>query len=202
MTGTQSLDASAYFDQRRNMHRRLWEAALPYAEFVATGDSEDQKAWQAVFDRVGPTPHQGEFLKAFTRQMKILVVAATWSRDCVRQVPMLERLAAASPVVHVKVLDRDAHPDVRDEVRLCGAARVPVAIFLTEDYFECSRMGDRTLSTYRTLAKALIGPTCPVGDPLLKEDEIAATQQDWLNEFERVQLMMRLSPYLRERYGD
>ena len=35
------------------------------------------------------------------------------------------------------------------------------------------------------------------GDPLLVQ-----VTQDWLNEFERVQWLLRLSPRLRQRHGD
>jgi hypothetical protein len=31
---------------------------------------------------------------------------------------------------------------------------------------------------------------------------MAATLQEWLNEFERIQLMLRISPRLRQKYGD
>ena len=202
MSRMQALDTSAYFDQRRNMYRRFWEAAVPYTDFVALASAEDRKLWDAMYARVAPTPNHATFLAGFTRQTRVLVTAATWSCDCIQQVPILARLAEASPAIQLRVLDRDSHPELRDEVRLCGAARVPAAVFLPEDSFECSRMGDRTLSTYRSLARKELGSDCRTGDPLLQEDEILATQQDWLNELERVQLMMRLSPYLRERYGD
>jgi hypothetical protein len=33
-------------------------------------------------------------------------------------------------------------------------------------------------------------------------EETAATLQDWLDEFERVQLMLRLSTRLRQKHGD
>jgi hypothetical protein len=33
-------------------------------------------------------------------------------------------------------------------------------------------------------------------------DELAATLQDWINELERVQLMLRLSPRLRQKHND
>jgi len=40
-------------------------------------------------------------------------------------------------------------------------------------------------------------PGAPVPD-----DELAACLQEWLNEFERVQLLLRLSTRLREMHGD
>jgi hypothetical protein len=79
---------------------------------------------------------------------------------------------------------------------------VPVVVFLSEDFSECGRYGDRTLAKYRDMAATLLGPACPtgIGDP--GADLLAGVIREWLGEFERAQLMLRLSPRLRERYGD
>lgn len=75
-------------------------------------------------------------------------------------------------------------------------------IFLAEDDEFVSIYGDRTLSRYRALAARQLGPACPLPGAPIPDDEIAATLQDWLNEFERVQLLLRLSGRLRQKYGD
>ena len=68
--------------------------------------------------------------------------------------------------------------------------------------FEAGRYGDRTLSKYRALVEQQTGESCASGivtggDPLL-----ARVTQDWLNEFERVQWLLRLSPRLRQLHRD
>ena len=52
------------------------------------------------------------------------------------------------------------------------------------------------------LAKKQLGPACPIAIAPPDPDELAATLQDWLDEFERVQLMLRLSARLRQKHGD
>jgi hypothetical protein len=47
-----------------------------------------------------------------------------------------------------------------------------------------------------------LGPACPLPGAPLPDDELAATLQDWLNEFERIELLLRLSPRLRRKHGD
>ena len=79
---------------------------------------------------------------------------------------------------------------------------MPTVVFLNEDYEFVSVLGDRTLSRYRALASETLGPSCPLPDASLAPDVRAATLGEWLNEFERVFLILRLSPKLRERYGD
>ena len=84
----------------------------------------------------------------------------------------------------------------------CGAARVPGLLFLSEDNFVCGRYGDRTLAKYREMTQAQSGAACPTGigevDPALLNNVI----QDWLNEFERIQLMLQTSGRLKALHGD
>ena len=55
---------------------------------------------------------------------------------------------------------------------------------------------------YRQMVEQLIGESCATG--LVKSHDPIQMQvvQEWLNEFERVQWILRLSPRLRQRHGD
>ena len=75
-------------------------------------------------------------------------------------------------------------------------------VFLSEDWFEVSRYGERTVSIYRRLAAEQLGPSCPTGLVPPAAEALAATTAEWLAEFERTQLILRLSPRLRSKYGD
>ncbi len=117
------------------------------------------------------------------------------------QCPIFEQFARACSMIKLRFLDRDADVEVAEELRICGGGRVPVVVMLSEDFAECARYGDRTLSRYREMAGELAGAACPTG-LVSSATGLAAVAADWLREFERVQLMLRLSPRLRERYGD
>jgi hypothetical protein len=67
---------------------------------------------------------------------------------------------------------------------------------------ECARYGERTLATYRKMAAENLGPACPTGIVPPGEDYLAVVTQEWLNEIERVQLLLRLSRRLRTKHGD
>ena len=92
--------------------------------------------------------------------------------------------------------------EVREALMINGGQRVPVAVFLSEDWNEVARYGERTLSIYRKLAADQLGPSCPTGLIPPGPDELGATLQDWLDEIERVQLMLRLSARLRQKHND
>ena len=191
-----------YFDRRRDFFQRYFAAGLPYDDYVATGTENHQRRWQEILGQVRLHDSQREFLRTFTRRTNALVLSGTWCGDCIRQVPILRRIEEASGATVMRILDRDGNAELRDELRLSGAAKVPVVVFLNEDFFECSRFGDRTLATYRALAQAKLGPACPIGPLELAPNELEANIAAWIAEFERVQLLLRLSPYLRQRHGD
>ena len=177
--------------------------ALPLPAFLAKhGSITDRSRWENALAATQLTDPQRELLAKFKRETHVLVLAGAWCGDCVSQCPIFERIAEAAPVFKVRYLDRDVHADAQKELQINGGDRVPVAVFFSEDGFEVSRYGERTLAKYRTLAAQLSGETCATGlvkgsDPL--QAQIA---QDWLNEFERVQWILRLSPRLRRKHGD
>ena len=178
-------------------------AALPYDRYLHTGDDEQRRRWQQVYDLARLTPAQAALLGGFVRETKVLIVSGIWCGDCVQQCPLLQRCAEANPRrIDLRLLDRDQHRDLTEKVRMNGGDRVPVALFLAEDHELCAVYGDRTLSRYRALAVKQLGPSCPTGITPPDQDETAATLQDWLNEFERVQLMLRLSARLRQKHHD
>ncbi len=189
----------------------FWKAkfglAQPFEAYVASGTPPQQQNWRR-FERVAREraalhSRQRAMLADFTRATGILALSGTWCGDCVQQMPLLAIITENRPdLFDFRLLDRDANPDLAEPLTICGGRRVPVVVFLNEDFEFVSLLGDQTLSRYRVRAVRELGPACalPGADP--PADEIAATLQDWLNEVERVQLLLRMSPRLRERHGD
>jgi hypothetical protein len=73
---------------------------------------------------------------------------------------------------------------------------------MAEDFEFMSLLGDKTLSRLRAKAAKSLGAACPLPGAELPADELAATLQEWLNEVERVHLLLRLSTRLRELHQD
>lgn len=181
----------------------VFEAGLPYAEFLEThGTPDHRRRWAGVYDQVTLSAEQSQLLHGFVRQMNVLCLAGAWCGDCVNQCPVFQRFAEATDRIRLRFVDRDVHAEVQRELSLCGGNRVPVVVFLSEDFAECGRYGDRTLSKYRDMAATLLGAACPTGIVGADTGLLQRVTAEWLAEFERVQLMLRLSPRLRERHGD
>ena len=178
-----------------------FKVALPYDAYLAT-DAARAGSWRSAEAQATVTGAQRELLSTFTRHMPVLVISGVWCGDCAQQGPMLQAIAKACPKIDLRWIDRDTNPELRDMVRICGGHRVPTVIWMAEDFEFVSLLGDRTLPRYRAMAARQLGPACPMPGAVLPADEAAATMQAWLDEFERVQLILRLSGRLRQKHGD
>ena len=191
-----------YYDKRSEFWRRHFEQAVEYMEFLDEEDRSHAERWRETMSRLPDlTPEQVERLKGYGRELNVLFYGGIWCGDCVRQGPMLKKIAdAVGPQVHLRFIDSAASEELQDELRILGALRVPVVVILSEDFWEVGRFGDRLLHVYRAKAAREIGRGPNAG--VLSTKALAEEMSDWVDVFERTQIMLRLSPPLRRRHGD
>ena len=176
---------------------------LLYDRYVQTGTDEQQRRWRQVLDAARLTDTQKQLIGGFVRGMKILIFSGIWCGDCVEQCPLIHRIAQANTTkIELRFIERPREGELAPELRINGGNRVPVVLFLSEDNEWCATVGDRTINGYRALALRNLGPLCPTGIFAPEREELDATLGDWVNEVERVQLMLRLTPRLRQKYQD
>lgn len=180
-----------------------FEQGLSYPDFLSKyGSPDQQRQWKMVHERCMLTAEQKSFLENIDRDLKLLCLSGTWCGDCVDQCPILDHFARANSRIALRFFDRDDNPDLGAELKVCGGARVPIVVFLSEDFQELGRYGDRSLARYRWLAsRSLKGVATTAHVPLI-DDPLQNTIQDWLNELERAYWIVRLSPRLRQKHRD
>lgn len=181
-----------------------FEQALPFARFVALGEPDGHHhQWHDRHDRLELAPEQASVVRGFVRPMKVLCLTGTWCGDCALQGAAMQRIAEANPdCIDLRFLLRsEEHADIIVPNQINGGFRVPVTWFLAEDFEPVSRFGDRTLSRYRSMARKALGEAANVQAPP-PVDPVREVLTEVLCEFERVHLLLRLSPRWRERYGD
>ncbi len=183
--------------------RQTFDQGMHYDEFVASGDPMHQPQWHQRFEQLGLDEAQRELISGFQRTTNVLCLTGTWCGDCALQGAALQRIAeAAEGRINLRFVlrgDRFAELVVANQIN--QGYRVPVTWFMAEDFQPCSRIGDRSLSRYRSMARKALGDASPVlADP--PADPVRAVLQEMIDEFERVELMLRLSPRLRELHGD
>ena len=196
------MTTSELFDIRSILWRDAFAQASPYAEYVATGTTAQHERWRGYRERVVLSDQQRRTASGFSRRLNVLVLSGIWCGDCARQCPMIDLIGSSAPVLNIRFIDNQANPQLRDELRIHGASRVPVALFLSEDFFEVARFGDRQLAAYRRKASTELGDACDAGIVPPFSEELAEEVGEWFECFERLQLLLRVSPFLRRRHND
>jgi thiol-disulfide isomerase/thioredoxin len=191
-----------YADIRQEMWREEFERALPYEEYLSASKPAHASKWRALEEKMGVPDECRELVASFARTINVLVYSGVWCGDCVRQGPMFQKLGALNEKIDVRFAERVDGSKLCDELRINGAMKVPVAVFLSEDFYEIGRFGDRLLTAYRKMAKQRLGDSCSTGLVAPPEEELAAEVREWCDIFERMHLILRLAPMLRQRYGD
>lgn len=189
-------------------------AAQHFPEYLATAKPHERDGWDRAVTASAITSEQRALIAGFARRINVLVISGTWCGDCVQQVPILHRIAEANPAkpkdatdrstpgIDLRLIDRDANIDFAQHFQICGGNRVPAAIFMNEDFEFVSILGDKTLTRLRRLAASQLGAACPLPGAEVPSDEKAAVTAEWVHEFERVALLLRLSAKLRQRHDD
>jgi len=180
-----------------------FEQGLPLDDFLVKHGSLNHKTrWNATLQAIVLTPDQVATIRSFTREVNVLILAGAWCGDCSSQCPAFDKFSQVNPLIRVRYIDRDVHADAQKELQINGGNRVPVVVFFSEDGFEVSRMGDKTLSRYRDTMHSMAGDGCATGIVTGTDSVFNMAIADWLAETERVQYILRLSGRLRTKHGD
>lgn len=183
--------------------KSVYESALGYDDYLQNhGTERDRSRWAASSEAAELEASQKTLLEGFSRRMYLLCLSGAWCGDCVESCPIFHQFALACPQLELRFLDRDTDPAVKSALTIVGATRVPQTVVLSEDFSLVDRLGDRTLSKYRDLAAKITGAACSSG-LIIPGDPLRRTIiQEWLDQLERCQLILRTSPSLRERHND
>ena len=181
---------------------KAWhEMAMQYDEYLSSYPEKSSR-WQENDSKSILSSDQHTRLSSFTRKMNVIVISGIWCGDCSAQGPMLAAISSGSSHIDLRWLEKDVAIKLSNQVKINAGNRVPTVLFMAEDYELVQVYGDRTLTRYRAIAERQLGASCDVPGASIPEDEFRQTQQEWLDEFERVQLLLRLSTRLRQKHGD
>ncbi len=120
--------------------RSLWNTAYTFDTFVKAG-SAHQALWEGIY-RITKLPDWAKNAVA-PGARRILVIAEDWCGDAVNTVPILARFAEAAPGVELRIILRDANPEVMDRYLTNGSRSIPIVIALDEEFRELGHWGPR-----------------------------------------------------------
>jgi hypothetical protein len=121
---------------------KLWEQGLPFEKFVTSCKPEHCPLWEGVYRLARIPDWAREAVPPGTRR-KLLVIAEGWCGDASNTVPVVARFAELAPGFELRVIERDANPEVMDQYLTNGSRSIPIVIALDENYQEVGHWGPR-----------------------------------------------------------
>jgi len=122
--------------------KERYAAARTLDDFIE-GARQNRELWLSMRKRARVPEDLAEHFRALTGRWHLLVLLEDWCGDAVNTIPVLARLAETVTTLDLRVLERDANPDLM-EAHLSGSARaIPVVILLDEEYREVGWWGSR-----------------------------------------------------------
>ncbi len=123
------------------LHERF-AAARTFPEFLEAAEA-NAELWAAIARRARAPEQVVERVRGLPGRWRLLVLLEDWCGDAVNTVPVLAALADAAPNLELRVLGRDANPDLTNAHLTGGSRSIPVAIVLDEDWNEVAWWGPR-----------------------------------------------------------
>ena len=120
-----------------------YEAAQTFDAFVASAQ-QNKALWETMY-RLARVPDSfADRVRALPGRRHLLVLNEDWCGDSVNTLPAIAKLASLAPAqVDLRIVGRDANPDLID-AHLTGTSRsIPVVILLDADYVERGWWGPR-----------------------------------------------------------
>jgi hypothetical protein len=134
--------------------RERYEAAPTFEGFVDTAQ-QNKQLWATMYKLARVPESFVARVRALPGRLHLLVLNEDWCGDAVNTLPAIAKLAWLVPEkIDLRVLGRDASPDLMD-AHLTGTSRsIPVVIVLDEEYAERGWWGPRP----RELQAWAVGP--------------------------------------------
>ena len=122
--------------------RERFRGAAAFEELLGSVQ-KNVELWTAMWRHARVDEEYVRRVSALPGRWHLLVLSEDWCGDAVNTVPIIARLAERCPNVDLRVLARDANPDIMD-AHLTGSSRsIPVIIVLDDAYEERGWWGPR-----------------------------------------------------------
>lgn len=123
-----------------------YAAALTFEDYLETV-VKNREWWHSAYRVAAVAPEQIARGNALPRRFQLLALTEDWCGDAVNILPFVARLAeGASDRMQLRVLGRDANPDLMDTHLSRGARAIPIVIALDEAFVEHGWWGPRPLT--------------------------------------------------------
>jgi hypothetical protein len=122
--------------------RALFDAAPEFDAWLARGEKADnQEKMRNLRGETTLGDIVEDALKSLEEAVHVLAMAEDWCGDVVRHVPILQRMADASPMLRVRYVSRKTSPELLARFLTNGTESVPKFGFFSKDFALCGLWG-------------------------------------------------------------
>jgi hypothetical protein len=117
-------------------------AGESFSEFLHRPKKNSQ-LWDALYMRAKLSDDAAARAARVEHPWHLLVLSEDWCGDSINTLPAIARLTEAQPLIEMRIVGRDANPDLIDS-HLTGMSKsIPVIILLDKDFNEIGWWGPR-----------------------------------------------------------
>jgi hypothetical protein len=135
------------------MLKDRYASALRFSEFLERAQ-KNAELWRDTYRLVKVPQDAVERAERVGGRWHLLVMVEDWCGDAVNTVPMLARLAELAENLDLRIVGREANPDLMDSHLTNGSRSIPVVMVLDEEFAERGWWGPRPTE----LQQWVVGP--------------------------------------------
>lgn len=120
-----------------------WRKAFSWDEYAESEILEHRDLWSGAYKTARIPEWATERLIATGRDWNLLVLSEDWCGDASNTVPLMARLAEATPRLRLRILKRDENLDLMDRYLTNGSRSIPIAIVLDDKFQPVAHWGPR-----------------------------------------------------------
>jgi hypothetical protein len=113
-------------------YESVFSAGVSLTEFVQDAKA-NAELWREFTERAPLDDVSEARIRESGGPWRLLVLADDWCGDAANSLPVIDRLVAAAGNVELRIVPRDAYPEIRDRHLTNGSRSIPVVILLDLD---------------------------------------------------------------------
>jgi hypothetical protein len=112
-------------------YESAWQSGVPFSDFLGTARAH-RALWHSVAERTGLFEEAVSRLSRSPGCWRLLGLADDWCGDAINILPVIARLADASPHAEFRIVPRDRFPTLRDRHLTNGSRSIPIVVVLDQ----------------------------------------------------------------------
>ncbi|MBI3829819.1 MAG: thioredoxin family protein [Planctomycetes bacterium] len=133
--------------------KAIWQAGKHYGDWLAAGNPAKREEMEKIYGEVNLPPDVAHFLHVITGPVHVLALSEDWCGDVRRNIPVLARMCAAGPNLHLRVTDKETKPELMVRYLTNAAEAIPIFVFMSPQFVEVGNWGPRPAECKRLMAR-------------------------------------------------